>query len=250
MESFPEYLKKQREEKKIRLSDIAAQTKISIKFLEAIESGEYHLLPDTYMRAFIKDYARTIGLDPDETMNRFTLHMAMTIAGSEQKELQPKESDGKESVEKKPLVFTKTQKIGAGVGGVVVLVVLSYLAFSPGKKSRDRITDYDKAEMFDQQKFDSAYEAATKVHADSSQLGLAATDTVWVNLVVDDGKTYDLLLKPGASLSFWGKKKFNMTIGNAGGLIVSLNGHRYPPFGQNGIVIRDLTIYKDGKIKK
>ncbi|HQT92892.1 MAG TPA: DUF4115 domain-containing protein [Candidatus Kryptobacter bacterium] len=41
-----------------------------------------------------------------------------------------------------------------------------------------------------------------------------------------------------------------MTIGNAGGLSVSLNGHEYPPLGKSGVVIRNVTILKDGTIKK
>ncbi len=250
MESFPEYLKKQREERKIQLSDIAAQTKISIKLLEAIEAGDFHLLPDTYMRAFIRDYASHIGLDPDETMNRFTLHLSVVNAEKEERDAQPKEIQSEVTAQRKPLVFTNTQKIAAGAGGIIILVVLSYLAFSPGKKPRNGLPDIEKAEMFDRQKFDSAYDAATKAQSDSSRLYLDATDTVWINLVVDDGKTYDLLMKPGTKLDFWAKRKFNLTIGNAGGLVASLNGRRLPAFGKPGVVVRNLTIYKDGTIKQ
>lgn len=86
--------------------------------------------------------------------------------------------------------------------------------------------------------------------ADSARLVLSANDTVWVNLVIDEGKTYDLLMRPGNKFMFWGRRKFNMTIGNAGGLQISLNGHEYPPLGKPGVVIRNVTIFKDGTIKK
>jgi cytoskeleton protein RodZ len=249
MENFSDQLRKQREERKIRLSDVAVQTRISVKFLEALEAGNFEILPETYIRAFIRDYAKAIGLDPDDTIRRFDLYVESVKVVNEQKETEAgAKSPGK------PLNLTGTQKIALSVAGVVILAILSYLAFSPNKKPPVPADDYgyDNTQVLNERKFDSAYSAVTKPVAkpDSSRLVLDATDTVWVNLVIDEGKTYDLLMRPGTKLTFWGRKKFSMTIGNAGGLIVSLNGHEYPPLGKSGVVIRNVTILKDGTIKK
>ncbi len=249
MDSFSEELKKQREERKIRLSDVAVQTRISVKFLEALESGNYEILPETYIRAFIRDYAKAIGLDPDETIGRFDAQIQSVKLMNQQKE---EETIGKGVATS--LKLTKPQKIGLIAAAVAILGILSYLAFSPTKKPSVAPGDYEyeNTQAANERKFDSAYTAVTKTRAkaDSSRLVLEATDTVWVNLVIDDGKTYDLLMKPGTKSAFWGRKKFRMTIGNAGGLIVSLDGHQYPPLGKTGVVIRDVTIMKDGTIKK
>ena len=246
METFSEQLKKQREERKIRLSDVAVQTRISMKFLEAIESGNFEILPGTYIRAFIRDYAKAIGLDPDETIRRFDQHIeAMKAAGDEKADEDRAKSVGRQ------INLSTTQKIGLGAAGILILAVLSYLAFSPEKKATVTRLDYgyENTQTVNQKRFDSAY-SATRMQPDSSRLVLDAVDTVWVNLVIDDGRTYDLLMKPGTKAAFWGKKKFNMTVGNAGGLLISLNGHQYPPLGKSGVVIRDLTISKDGTIRK
>lgn len=246
MDNFSEQLKKQREEKKIRLSDVAVQTRISMKFLEAIEAGNFEILPETYIRAFIRDYAKAIGLDPDDTIKRFDMYIEATKAESNENR-----EESSEGAAGKQINLSRTQKIGFGVAAVVILAVLSYLAFSPEKKSGVNPVDYgyENTQVANQRKFDSAYSAA-KARPDSSRLVLDAVDTVWVNLVIDEGRTYDLLMKPGTKASFWGKKKFNMTIGNAGGLLISLNGHQYPPLGKSGVVIRNVTILKDGQIKK
>ena len=246
MENFSEQLKKQREERRIRLSDVAVQTRISIKFLEALEAGNFDILPETYIRAFIRDYAKAIGLDPDETIRRFDLYEESLKAADEQKETETSEKSGTKQVN-----LSGTQKIGLAVAGVIILAILSYLAFSPSKKIpvSPGEYDYENTQAVNERKFDSAY-AATKVKPDSSRLVLDAIDTVWVNLVVDDGRTYDLLMQPGTKLAFWGRKKFDLTIGNAGGLLISLDGREYPPFGKSGVVIRNLTIFKDGTIKK
>jgi len=248
MEKFSEYLRKQREEKRVRLSDVSVQTRISLKFLEAIEDGNFEILPETYIRAFIRDYAKAIGLDPEETIKHFDEHIEATKAAAQQVEVTLPDKS-----KQTPITLTNTQKIFAGIIGLGILVGLSYLAFSPSKKQPVDINAYENLEDVNQKKFDSAYTAATTkptAKADSAGLMLSADDTVWVNLVIDDGRTYDLLMRPGNRFVFWGRKKFNMTIGNAGGLLISLNGHRYPPLGKPGIVIRNVTIFKDGTIKK
>jgi cytoskeleton protein RodZ len=249
MENFSEYLRKQREEKRIRLSDIAVQTRISLNFLEAIETGNFEILPETYIRAFIRDYAKTVGLDVDETMRHFDEHVEAKKAAVEEQV----ETSVSEKAKQTTITLTSTQKIFAGIIGLGILVGLSYLAFSPSRKQPVDINAYESMEEVNQRKFDSAYTVATAkpaAKADSARLVLSANDTVWVNLVIDEGKTFDLLMRPGNRFTFWGRRKFNMTIGNAGGLIVSLNGRQYPPLGKPGVVIRNVTIFKDGSIKK
>lgn len=248
MEDFSEYLRKQREEKKIRLSDVAVQTRISLKFLEAIEAGSFEILPETYIRAFIRDYAKAVGLDPDETIKRFDQHIGALKAAAEQAVVTVADK-----AKQPPITLTNTQKIFAAIIGVGILIGLSYLAFSPNKKQPIDINTYENMEEVNQREFDSAYAATTSkasTKADSARLVLSATDTVWINLVIDEGKTYDLLMRPGNRFMFWGRRKFNMTIGNAGGLVVSLNGKKLPPLGRPGVVIRNITIFKDGTIKK
>jgi cytoskeletal protein RodZ len=248
MENFSEYLRKQREERRIRLSDIAVQTRISVNFLEAIEAGKFEILPETYIRAFIRDYAKAVGLDPDETMKRFEEYIQSTKVAAEQTR-----ASSSDKTKQATITLTNVQKVFAGIIGLVILIGLSYLAFSPGKKQPVDIATYESMEEVNQRKFDSAYSVATgasSTKGDSARLVLSANDTVWVNLVIDEGKTYDLMMKPGNRFIFWGKKKFNMTVGNAGGLVVSLNGHDYPPLGKPGVVIRNVTILKDGTIKK
>ncbi|MFZ1080451.1 MAG: RodZ domain-containing protein [Candidatus Kryptoniota bacterium] len=253
MENFCEHLKAQREEKKIRLSDVAIQTRISIKFLEEIEAGNFEILPTTYIRAFIRDYAKAVGLDPDETIKRFDLHMDSLKPASEQTQTSEDAVHKSKTPFSGQVSLTRPQKLAAVAGGFAILIALSYLAFSPSKKQPADINNYENIEDVNQRKFDSAYAASVVppvVKSDSTRLVLSATDTVWVNLIIDDGKTYDLIMRPGNRFTFWGRRKFSMTIGNAGGLLVALNGHEYPPLGKPGAVIRNVTIFKDGTIKK
>ena len=59
-----EELRQARERKNIMLEDVAHETKINLNYLKAIEVGDFSFLPQTYVRAFIRAYAKKVGLDP------------------------------------------------------------------------------------------------------------------------------------------------------------------------------------------
>lgn len=64
-----EKLKEAREAKNISLDTLQETTKIQKRYLLAIEQGNLHILPGKfYARAFIKEYAAAVGLDPDEIL--------------------------------------------------------------------------------------------------------------------------------------------------------------------------------------
>jgi cytoskeletal protein RodZ len=65
-------LKKARLEKGISLEDMQETTKIRKRYLEAIEDGNYKVLPGNfYVRAFIKSYSECVGLDPTEVLRLY-----------------------------------------------------------------------------------------------------------------------------------------------------------------------------------
>ncbi|MCX6168817.1 MAG: helix-turn-helix domain-containing protein [Ignavibacteriales bacterium] len=73
LKQFADELKSAREAKAIGLQHIAAKTKIDLKFLQAIEDANFELLPDIYIRAFIKEYASTIDLNPKEILQKYEI---------------------------------------------------------------------------------------------------------------------------------------------------------------------------------
>ena len=59
-ESFFDALKSKRESQNIEISEICEFTKINSKYIEAIELGDFTLLPNVYMRLFLKAYVNFI----------------------------------------------------------------------------------------------------------------------------------------------------------------------------------------------
>lgn len=72
MSNLGDLLRNARLEKGMSLDDIQELTKIRKRYLEAIEDGDYKVLPGSfYVRAFVKTYAETLGLDSDEIVQLY-----------------------------------------------------------------------------------------------------------------------------------------------------------------------------------
>jgi len=67
------YLRTSRESRGISLKEIAEKTNIGVRYLSMIEEERYEELPaPVYLRGFVYDYARTIGVaDPDGVAKRY-----------------------------------------------------------------------------------------------------------------------------------------------------------------------------------
>ena len=71
-----EQLRLTREERGIPLREISDETRISIHYLEAIESNDYKRLPGgIYTRSFVKAYARCVGYDEKEASEGYTRYL-------------------------------------------------------------------------------------------------------------------------------------------------------------------------------
>ena len=70
MTQFYKELKELRISKEISLEDLQSKTKINIKYLEAIESGNLEVLPTPYLRLFIRAYALEIGGDANRALEQ------------------------------------------------------------------------------------------------------------------------------------------------------------------------------------
>lgn len=69
MPTLGETLQSTREERRIKLAQVAERTKIPLDRLQALESDRYADLPDdVYMKGAIRNYAIYLGLDPNDVL--------------------------------------------------------------------------------------------------------------------------------------------------------------------------------------
>jgi cytoskeletal protein RodZ len=72
---FGAHLREARERAGLSLRDLSIATKISVVMLEALEGNDHSRLPGgIFRRAFIRNYAKQVGLDPEETLQTFLSH--------------------------------------------------------------------------------------------------------------------------------------------------------------------------------
>jgi cytoskeleton protein RodZ len=72
MGSFGEDLKKAREAKGVALDVIANATKITTRYLQAVEQERFDQLPGgVFRKSIVRSYARTAGLDEDAWVKRY-----------------------------------------------------------------------------------------------------------------------------------------------------------------------------------
>src|SRR5438105_947590 len=116
MSNFGASFKKARDSKGIPLDRIAAETRISSRFLLAIESEEFHLLPGgIFNRGFVRTYADKVGLDPDQA-----------VADYERLAEAHEPTDSLATAARNAKTDRRLYPIA--IGGLIALIVISYFA--------------------------------------------------------------------------------------------------------------------------
>ena len=71
-DTFGPRLRRERERRGISLDALVTLTNVSLELWEGFESGDFSRWPTgLYARAFVRDYAKAIGMDPDEVVDDF-----------------------------------------------------------------------------------------------------------------------------------------------------------------------------------
>ncbi len=259
MDSFFEELKKAREAKNISLAEISTSTLIDVTMLEAIESGNVKILPQTYIRAFLREYSNIVGLDPQETMQKYDSWLAgnkkVATGQHHPKNIIPSEIpkvDQGNAKERLPRSFNTLAPIVYKIIIVVAILVLVDIVVwnllhketpSPVEETsfRDVVRDREKQLGGN----DTTLTPASVAEQDNEEgpltLVATTTDSVWLQIIVDDKPMVQHFLYPNTTFSWKGKSGFRFpAIGNPEHLKLTLQGKRLRVPTTNKKVARDL----------
>jgi len=125
MPTLGEELKRRREERGITLTDISESTRIGTRFLKAIESDNYSILPGgIFTRSFIRAYAKQVGMNEEEAVSLYNQQIAP--AGGEPGQ-QSQASDEPRARRAEPVVFhrapTRTNWSTLIIAGGILLFI-------------------------------------------------------------------------------------------------------------------------------
>ena len=86
MASLGQALREEREARNISIEEIASATKIVSRYLEALEADRLDQMPGGFfIRGIIRTYAKSVGLDPEEVVNRYKAAGLLEAAAPERK---------------------------------------------------------------------------------------------------------------------------------------------------------------------
>ena len=258
MDSLFTRLRSAREAKHLTLADIAEATLIDEKFLRAIEAGDMSSLPQTYWRAFIRAYAKVVGLDPSEMMRLYngvpehekteelqTPEMRPPIPSNQVH--QDETSRLKRRMRNGVFAFLILTVLGIGIwnltkngseSSIQEIPFQSVVKESEQKANREGPTQRESVER----------RAAPNI-LDSLSLSATTTDSVWVHLILDGKEEREYLFRPNASATWKAKDQFEISLGNAGVIEFTLNGRKLGKLGKRGAVIHSAILNRDSATK-
>ena len=73
MPTVGQYLRELREQRKMSVEEVSRATRVPMASVERIETDRFDELPgEVFVRGFLKSYARSLGVPPDEVLARYT----------------------------------------------------------------------------------------------------------------------------------------------------------------------------------
>lgn len=247
MSMFFQDLKHAREEKRVSLADIADKTLINIRYLEAIERGDTRILPEAYVRAFIREYAAAIGLDGAETLRRFDeSQRAEEEAARPRERVQTPPAVSRPALSFEPSTFMTPRMATLGIAVVViaVAVILAWNLFSPGATAPVTEVPFQNIVKEQEEQAAAALPAPPPPvqRADSLTLSASVSDTVWMTITVDSLPPREYIFHPGAKPSWRAGNRFLLTLGNAGAVSFALDRQQLGMLGRRGNVVRNVSL--------
>ncbi len=226
------HLRSLRTKKGLSLEEIATKTMIQQRFLEAIEKGQLDQLPEAlYVRGFIRRFAEAMGLDGVSLAESFPLGKAH-VGSPNAKML----STGSTVLRPWDLYVLY---LAAVLGAVALLYALFKPADSPsGTVGASRPSPQASVAATPQK---TAPVAAKPKPAAPVQAQLNLKADSYLDVRKDGKSEFEGILKAGQTKTVTAQKSIQISAGNAGGVMLGINGQPAKIMGQPGEV-KDATL--------
>jgi len=264
--SFGRYLQAIRIEKGLSLDTVSKETRIRLETLLQIEEEDFKKLPDeVFVKGFLRAYAKAIGADGGEAIRLYESRLVVI------KKIAESEADLKRSSKK------FWPRLMLALTTLLCLMVLSIMAIpylqapstpvSPPKKEIEKKESIDtrevaapapapapkpgpkpepkpepesKQEPKQEPKQESKQEPnkePVKKTPDKYLLRIETSEETWMKIIIDDQQPSEYSLYPGDHIELEATTGYNILIGNAGGVKLSLNNKPVEIAGKSGQVI-------------
>ena len=222
--NFGERLKREREMREVSLEELTKATRISTRFLLALENEDWEKLPGgVFGHGFVRTIARYLGLDEESLLGEYDM------ARGGQALAEPAKPEER--------IPSPPKWLPMAAVAVVLLIVIAL--FYAGRYGWRRYAAHRAAK---QSAVSSSPAAASQNNsspgataADSSlDLSVSTSATTRVRVMADGKLLLDTELPAGETRHFSAKEQFEVTAGDSSAVLLELNGQAMPPLGAPG----------------
>ena len=222
--NFGERLKREREMREVSLEELTKATRISTRFLLALENEDWEKLPGgVFGHGFVRTIARYLGLDEESLLGEYDM------ARGGQALAEPAKPEER--------IPSPPKWLPMAAVAVVLLIVIAL--FYAGRYGWRRYAAHRAAK---QSAVSSSPAAASQnssspgaTAADSSlDLSVSTSATTRVRVMADGKLLLDTELPAGETRHFSAKQQFEVTAGDSSAVLLELNGQAMPPLGAPG----------------
>jgi cytoskeleton protein RodZ len=226
--NFGERLKREREMREVSVEELTKATRISRRFVEALENEDWDRLPGgMFGHGFVRTIARYLGLNEEGLLGEYDLARAERAA--------PALPKPEERIPSPP----KWLPVVAAV--VILLLVIG--VFYAGRYGWRRYAAHRAAEQSAGPSADPQAQTGSNATASSLSLGSSpallelsiSTSAATRVRVLGDGKLLlDAELPAGETRHLRANQQFKVTAGDSSAVLLELNGQTMPPVGAPG----------------
>ncbi len=234
--NFGEALRREREMRGVSLEEISNATRISARFLLALENEQWHELPGgVFNRGFVRSVSRFLGLDEEALIAEYAL------VTNDKPEMAVWATDARPPSRLAPVVMALL---------LVALVAGGYFAWRKGvpwlgpkiaafwdhNASSQHASGVGAAQQSPPAAPVASAPAATPPAAGVEELvlQLEAGKATTVTVFADGVNQFDGRIEKDAKHTFRARQKFEITARDPSALFVTLNGQEVPPLGPPG----------------
>jgi cytoskeleton protein RodZ len=231
--SFGRYLKALREEKNISIEAVAKETRVNLKALQLIELEDHDQLPnEVFVKGFIRSYAKLVGANPDELVQRYLANHHLHLQNARFKADQLR------------VGLRFWPRLILSLVSLACLIVISALLLLPPEAQNPphsleepEATAAPPKESLPAETSPKAEKKREILSGRIYTLAVAALKETWIKVIIDEQTPKTYTLNSGDRMELTAKKGFNLLIGNGAAITLKLNEKPVPVPGNQGNMV-------------
>jgi cytoskeleton protein RodZ len=229
-------LREARLSRALALDRAAEETRIHRKFLEALErdAPPEEFPAPMYARAFLREYARYLGLDPEPLVASYRMNHLVA-----ERPIRP------------PMPIERSSAAWVGtILAMVSVVALLAMALVAGRQEDRPMPRAASPPASPSPSPPTVAGKQAEPRPRAVILEIRVTERAsWMQVERDGEVVLKKTLEPGTERTFRDRRRLDLVIGDAGAVRVTLNGRRMGPLGEDGQVFTGSAIFAKGKAR-